>query len=76
MSGQSVHMAKWMHALEQVTDRHLVKCPVIISKMYRISEFCEWHLPKYHTSALSQEISLTEDGEFLIIGALVWKIQV
>ena len=27
LSGQSVHLAKWMHALEQVTDWHLVKWP-------------------------------------------------
>ncbi len=27
MSDQFVHLAKWMAALEQVTVRHLVKCP-------------------------------------------------
>ena len=27
MSDQSVHLAKWLPALEQVTARHLVKCP-------------------------------------------------
>ena len=27
LSGKSVHLAEWMHALEQVTDGHLVKCP-------------------------------------------------
>ncbi len=27
LSGQSVHLAKWMHALEQVIDWHLVKWP-------------------------------------------------
>ncbi len=26
MSDQSVHLAKWMPALEQVTVRHLVQC--------------------------------------------------
>ena len=54
MSGQSVHLTKWMHALEQVTDGHLAKC-----KMYQISDLHEWHLPKCHTSALSQVISFT-----------------
>ena len=27
MSDHSVHLAKWMPALEQVTPRHLGKCP-------------------------------------------------
>ncbi len=27
LNGQSVRLAKWMHALEQVTDWHLVKWP-------------------------------------------------
>ncbi len=27
MSDQSVHLAKWMAVLEQVTVRHLAKCP-------------------------------------------------
>ena len=27
MSDQSVHLAKWVHAPEQVTVGHLVKCP-------------------------------------------------
>ena len=52
LSGQPVHLAKWMHALEQVTDGHLVK-------MYQISYVHERHLPKCHTWALSQLI-LTE----------------
>ncbi len=48
---QSVHLAKWMHALEQVTDWHLVKWPhqlttVKISKMYQIPDFHERHLTK------------------------------
>ena len=30
MSALSVHFAKWIHALEQVTDSHLAKCPHLI----------------------------------------------
>ncbi len=41
MSNQSLHSAKWMAALDQVTVRHLVKCPkaVKISKAVRDVNF-------------------------------------
>ncbi len=45
-----MHLAKWMHALEQVK----------ISKMYQIPDFHERHLTKCHTSALSQVITHTD----------------
>ena len=54
MSALSMHLAKWIHALGQVTDSHLVKCIV-----YQISDFHEWHLAKWHTAALSQVVSRT-----------------
>ncbi len=81
LSDQSVHLAKWMHALEQVTDGHLVQCPLQlttwssvskISKMYQISDFHEQLLPKGHTSALSQVISLT--GLYYYIQETYWVV--
>ena len=49
MSALLVHLAKWIPALGQVTDSHLVKC-----KVYQISDFHERHLAKWCASALSQ----------------------
>ncbi len=45
MSDQSVHLAKWMAALEQV---------------WQISIFSERHLRKWHMPALSQVIPQTD----------------
>ena len=48
MSDQSVALAKWMPAIEQVTVRHLVN-----GKMCQISDlFCERHLNWCHGVAL------------------------
>ncbi len=48
---QSLHLAKWMLALEQVT--------VKISKVYQFCTFSEKHLHKCHILALNQVIGLT-----------------
>ena len=49
MSDQSVHLAKWMPALEQVAVRHLVKCPHQLTKFLIFvngtgTGAMEWHL--------------------------------
>ena len=49
MSALLMHLAKWIPALGQVTN----------SKVYQISDFHEWHLAKWCTSALSQVVSWT-----------------
>ncbi len=58
VSALSMHSAKWISALGQVTDSHLVKCPHQLTtwssaKVYQISDFHERHLAKWRTSALS-----------------------
>ncbi len=58
MSDQSLHLAKWMVAPEQVTLMHLVK-----SNAYQIFIFSEGHLAKWHIAALSQVITHTDEGK-------------
>ncbi len=53
MSEQSVHLAKWMAALEQVT------VGTIINKLCQIPDFCERHLAECHRVALRQVVALT-----------------
>ena len=62
MSDRSMHLAKWMVALEQVTimHAHLVKCPhQVTTWSSAISIFSERHLAKGHIAALSQVINHT-----------------
>ncbi len=60
MSAHSMHLAKRMPALEQVTVMHLVKCLIKISKVYQIYNFSERHLAKWHIVALTQVIAHTD----------------
>ncbi len=58
MSDQSVHLAKWMAALEQVTVKHLVECPHQLTT--QILDFCERHSANCHRVALGQVVALTK----------------
>ena len=40
MSDQSVHLAEWVAALEQVTVRHLAKCPYTSDNVKNMDRYC------------------------------------
>ena len=59
MSALSMHLAKWISALGQVIESHLVN--------HILSDFHERHLVKWRTSALSQVVSRTAHGAIVLI---------